>query len=189
MPEWINVTHPPVMKDHSNILESWFKFQMMPYADFNVCWFQLCTHIQIVPICRLNVWVAKSPTRGDEWRTGRACIFSVQPSQKKKKKSLGLPVCFHLSGLEPGHTLVFSEDVPVQPICRPVICFEFVLSQLDLHLPPSKVVFPGCIFRWLDSWWMLFQEFLPSVGCRPLLQPSSTLHCSRFPHRQVHSRM
>lgn len=24
-------------------------------------------------------------------------------------------------------------------------------------------------------------------GCRPLLQPTSIIHCSRFPHRQVHS--
>lgn len=95
MPEWINeqisVTHPPVIKDHSNILESWFKFQMMPYADFHVCWFQLFTHFKTVSICRLNVRVAKSHTWGDEWRTGSAWNLNIKPSLEKRKKArLGL---------------------------------------------------------------------------------------------------
>lgn len=88
--------------------------------------------------------------------------------------------------LGPGHTPVFTEDVPIHPICRPVICFEFVLSQLDLRLPPSKVAFLWCIFRWLGCRWMVFQEFLPSVGCRPLLQPTSATTAHGF-HTRNHT--
>ena len=63
---------------------------MMPYADFNICWFQLCAHIQIVPICCLNVWVAKSHTWGDERRTGIAYSLNVEAFLKKKKNNPGL---------------------------------------------------------------------------------------------------
>lgn len=104
-------TQSSVIRNHSSILESWYKFKMMPYADFNICWFQLCAHIQIVPICCLNVWVAKSHTWGDERRTGIAFSLNVEAFLEKKKKSRlsllfkivwlwfcdgsGSPLCFH----------------------------------------------------------------------------------------------
>lgn len=86
-------THPHMTRNHSNILESWCKLQMMPYADFNVCWFQLCTHIRIAPICCLNGLVAKSHAWGDEGRTGNACSLNVEAFMKRKRKENPGPVC------------------------------------------------------------------------------------------------
>ena len=83
---------------------------------------------------------------------------------------------------------VFTEYVQVQHFCRLVICFEFVLAQLDLQ--PSKAVFQKCIFRSLTSWWMAFQEFLVSVSDRPLLQPISTIVNNTFSrHTRIHILM
>lgn len=162
--------------NHSNILENWGKFQMMPYADFNVCWFQLCTHIQIVPICCLKVWVAKSHMWGDEGRTGNAYSLNVEDFLGKKKPRLCLFIS-HGFGfvMVPGHTPVFTECMQVQQVYRQVICFGYVLSQLDLCLLSFKIIFHRCSFRLLDSWWIFFQEFLVSVSFRLLLQPTSAI--------------
>lgn len=121
-------TQSSVIRNHSSILESWYKFKMMPYADFNICWFQLCAHIQIVPICCLNVWVAKSHTWGDERRTGIAFSLNVE-AFLEKKKSPGLVYFLKLCDfgfvMAPGHHYVFTEYVQVQHFWRLVICFEF----------------------------------------------------------------
>lgn len=180
-----------MIRNHSSILESWYKFQPMPYADFNICWFQLCAHIQIVPICCLNVWVAKSHTWGDERRTGIAYSLNVEAFLKKKKKKSRHSLLFKIVWLwfcdGSGHHYVFTEYVQVQYFCRLVMCFEFVLAQLDLQR--SKAVFQKCIFRSLTSWWMAFQEFLVSVSDRPLLQPISTINNTFSRHTRIHILM
>lgn len=191
MNEQISTTHSSVIRNDSNILQSWYKFQMTPYADFSICWFQLCTHIQIVPICCLNEWVAKSHTWGDERRTGSAYSLNVEAFLEEKKNP-GSICLFMLRDfgfvMAPGHAPVFTEYVQVQHVCRLVICSEFVLAQLDLHLPPSKVGFQRCIFRLLNSWWVAFQEFMVSVSYRPLLQPTpAIIDNSHFPHTQEYT--
>ena len=129
------------------------------------------------------------------WKEDRHCLqlkcggFS---KKKKKKKQSRLSLLFKIvwlwfcDGL--GHHYVFTEYVQVQHFCRLVICFEFVLAQLDLQ--PSKAVFQKCIFRSLTSWWMAFQEFLVSVSDRPLLQPISTIVNNTFSrHTRIHILM
>ena len=179
MNEQISTTHSSVIRNYSNILQSWYKVQMTPHADFSICWFQLCTHIQIVPICCLNGWVAKSHTWGDERRTGSAYSLNVEAFLEEKKNP-GSICLFILRDvgfvMAPGHAPVFTEYVQVQQVCRLVICFEFVLAQLDLCLPPSKVIFQRCIFRLLNSWWVAFQEFMVSVSLQAIASANPSHH-------------
>lgn len=179
-----------VIRNHSNIFESLYKFQMMPYADFNICGFQLRTHIHIVPICCLNVWVAKSHTWGDERRTSSAYSLNVEAFLGKKSR-LNPDLFVFITWLWFGDGAMphpYLSTIAQETVCRLIIYCEFVLAQLDLCLPPSKVVLLRCAFQLLDVWWMSVQEFLASVGFRPFLHSTSTIiNNSRFPHPQEYT--